>query len=686
MDAGNRIYNCNLPLPSLAEVRNTFRQISGKAKSPKHYLDLVAEVLQKWTGCHCVGIRVLNEEGHLPYESYTGYSYEFWESENFLSVQKDQCACIRAVTGRWEPQDEPVVTRYGSFCCSHTTDYVNSLTSEEKERFRGTCVQYGLESVAVIPLYLQERIIGLVHLADERAGQLSIEVVEFIEWISHFISEAIQEEKLKVSHDRFFDILENASDLIQSVTPDGQYIYVNRAWRETLGYTEEEVKALSVFDVVHPEKWSFCKEGLKIIGRKGVLKNIQTTFVTKDGQFIEVEGSATCRYEDGEPAATRGVFRDVTERKKVEGKLLRSENFLNNIIDAIQDGITVVDKDLTIKRFNAQTKVWFKAQHPQVGKKCFAVFHGRSVPCEDCLTLKTFETGQSQFTEKRTTSKNGQDMWLELKTYPIIEEGKISGVIEYIRDITKRKRAEMGIRIAKEAAEAANRTKSQFLANMSHEIRTPMNGIIGMTELVLETDLTDKQRKYLVLAQKSACSLMNVINDILDFSKIEAKKLELFETEFNLGDLVKQATAFLSILAKEKHITLDCIIYPGLPELILGDADRIRQVLINLIGNAVKFTEKGKVEVRVQAAASEVLFTITDTGPGIPAGKLDDLFNSFTQLDGSLTRKYGGTGLGLAISKRLVEMMNGSIWVESEEGKGSTFSFTVPHKKRRSCL
>jgi len=277
-------------------------------------------------------------------------------------------------------------------------------------------------------------------------------------------------------------------------------------------------------------------------------------------------------------------------------------------------------------------------------------------------------------------------MWLELKTYPIIEEGKISGVIEYIRDITKRKRAEMGIRIAKEAAEAANRTKSQFLANMSHEIRTPMNGIIGMTELVLETDLTDKQRKYLVLAQKSACSLMNVINDILDFSKIEAKKLELFETEFNLGDLVKQATAFLAILAKEKHITLDCIIYPGLPELILGDADRIRQVLINLIGNAVKFTEKGKVEVRVQAAASEVLFTITDTGPGIPAGKLDDLFNSFTQLDGSLTRKYGGTGLGLAISKRLVEMMNGSIWVESEEGKGSTFSFTVPHKKRRSCL
>ncbi len=571
MDAKNN-YKDNAHLPTLTEVRNIFRQISGNAGAPKQYLNLIVEVLQKWTGCRCVGIKVLNEEGYLHYESYTGYSCEFWEAENWLSIENDQCACIRTVTGRWEPQDKPVITRYGSFCCGQTTDYVNSLAPEEKARFRGTCVQYGFESVALIPLYHREGIIGLIHLADERVGQVSIEVVEFLEWVSYFISEAVQQERLKASQDRILE------------------------------------------------------------------------------------------------------------------ELRRSENFLNNVINSIQDGITVLDKDLTIKRINSRIGVWFREQQPQVGKKCFTVFHGRSEPCKDCLTLKTFQTGKSQFIEKRPPFNNGNDVWIEISTYPIIEGGQVSGVIKYARDITKRKKAEMELRVAKEAAEAASRAKSQFLANMSHEIRTPMNGIIGMTELVLETDLTDKQRGYLEMARNSACALMNVINDILDFSKIEAGKLELLEREFNLKELVRQAISLLAVLARDKNITLECVFSPEIPEWIFGDAVRIGQVLINLIGNAVKFTERGKIEVRVQATVQDILFAVSDTGPGIPADKLDDLFKSFTQLDGSLTRKYAGTGLGLAISKRLVKMMHGSIWVESEEGKGSTFFFSIPYKKRRNNL
>jgi two-component system, sensor histidine kinase and response regulator len=262
------------------------------------------------------------------------------------------------------------------------------------------------------------------------------------------------------------------------------------------------------------------------------------------------------------------------------------------------------------------------------------------------------------------------------------KNGRVTGLAGIGRDITHIKKAQEEMKQAREAAEAASRAKSEFLANMSHEIRTPLNGVIGMTELALETELTAEQREYLETVKMSGDSLLTVINDILDFSKIEAGKIDLEAIDFDLRETLESTLKTLALRADQKGLELLCEVAAEVPETVRGDSTRLRQVVTNLVGNAIKFTEAGEIALKVQVEEKRgkvmlLQFAVSDTGIGIPENKRTVIFDAFSQADSSTTRKYGGTGLGLAICARLVDMMGGKIWVESEVGKGSQFHFTL---------
>ncbi len=295
-------------------------------------------------------------------------------------------------------------------------------------------------------------------------------------------------------------------------------------------------------------------------------------------------------------------------------------------------------------------------------------------------TILAGKTWKGEFLNK---DKNGRFFWEQISISPITDQnGKMTHFLAVKENITEKKELLEQLTVSKELAEAANSAKSQFLANMSHEIRTPMNGVIGMTSLLLDTKLTNEQRECTEIIRKSGENLLHLINDILDFSKIEAHMLDLETINFDLRIMLEDTVDILAIGAAEKGLELICLIDPTIPSQLKGDPGRLRQILTNLVGNAIKFTTVGEVVINARLDTTEngvtaIRFSVSDTGIGIPADRLDAIFNPFTQVDGSITRKYGGTGLGLSISKKLAEMMGGEVGIESEMGKGSTFWFTA---------
>jgi two-component system sensor histidine kinase/response regulator len=373
----------------------------------------------------------------------------------------------------------------------------------------------------------------------------------------------------------------------------------------------------------------------------------------------------------------------TTEREKSEQGLRATEARLLAMVGAIDEIVFEFDSAGVFRNVWTTNDAALARPRSEILGASIAHVFGEEIARPFVETVRrVIATGRGESIEYSLPFGN-EVRWFLGRVSPIQPPGEVAKTVcMTARDITTRKQNEDELRRAKEAAEAGSQAKSEFLANISHEFRTPMNGILGMTELILDTDINSEQREYLEMVKSSADSLLRLLSDILDFSKVEAGKVELVEHEFALAQSLAETLQVMRFRAQQKGIELRWRISPGVPDRVVGDATRLRQVLVNLVGNAIKFTEQGEVLVQVetqeQNQARVVLhFRVKDSGIGIPKDKQSMIFDAFTQADSSTTRKYGGTGLGLAITTRLVMLMEGKLWVESELGQGSTFHFTV---------
>ena len=495
----------------------------------------------------------------------------------------------------------------------------------------------------------------------------------------------------------FVSTVENSTDFIGMATLSGEVIYTNPAAREMVGfdpilhqtatkihdyYTEAGKRVLddTVLPTVKAKGWW---------GGEIEFRNFRT------GQAIDTDSSIfIVRHpSSGNPLCMATVTREITERKRQEEELRRTRNHLVEQLQEMDQlyklapvGLGLLDRGLRVLRINERlAAITGRPVHEHIGRT-LAELVPQMTSQVGVIVDRVFASGEPilDLAVRGVTLANLADErdWL-VSYYPVkSSDGAIRCVGGVVQDITELKRVEGELRLAKRRAEAANRAKSEFLANMSHEIRTPLNGVIGMTDLALGTQLTAEQRDFLETAKVSANSLLTVINDILDYSKIEAGKLELEIVDFNPRSCVEEALKTFSFLAHEKNLELLCDIALDVPELVAGDPGRLRQILVNLVSNAIKFTSHGEVALRVAIDAEDgetrvVRFTVSDTGIGIPIEKRVSIFSPFAQADSSTTRKYGGTGLGLTISARLVALMGGKLWLESEVGQGSRFHFTA---------
>ncbi|HEX3152465.1 MAG TPA: response regulator [Gemmataceae bacterium] len=511
-----------------------------------------------------------------------------------------------------------------------------------------------------------------------------------------------EEEALR-SRERFELAVQGSGDGLWDWDLVTNEVYFSPRWKEMIGYADHEIAGMfnEWASRLHPDDVERATATIDAyLSGNSPVYELEHRLRHKDGSYrwILARGAAL-RDGEGRPYRMSGSHTNLTARKAAEEELRHAKDtaenahrLINSILLSLTDGIVVADRDGKFIHFNAEAEriLGIGALEAPVGEWSdrYGVFRPDGVtlcPPEE-LPLARAMRGESVADCELIirNPRKPEGVWISINGRPLCDQsGAQNGGVVAFRNITERKRAEAELHRAKMAAEAANQAKSEFLANMSHEIRTPMNAIIGMAELLSDTELAPDQRDYLDMVRKSADALLGLINDILDFSKIEAGRLDLEETDFSLRDSLADTLTTLSLRAYQKGLELAFQVAADVPDNLTGDPNRLRQIVTNLVGNAVKFTEEGEVVVEVDRVSDNTTndiflhFAVRDTGIGIPAEKQSVIFEAFTQADSSMTRRYGGTGLGLAISTRLVRLMSGRIWVTSQIGRGSTFHFTA---------
>ncbi len=497
-------------------------------------------------------------------------------------------------------------------------------------------------------------------------------------------------ETAETSETRLRSISDSALDAILMMNPKGAISYWNPAAERILGYSSEEALGKDLHDLLVPKQYHAdfytAFPGFLRSGTGNALgKTLERSAIRKDGQEIEVALSLSPAWLEGAWHAV-GMLRDITDRKNMERNLSK----LSAAVEHSPVSIIITARDGAIEYANPKVCQATGYSFGEILGKNPRILKGSEHPREYYQELwKTILSGNEWRGEFYNRNKDGSLVWERASISPICDEsGLITNFVGVKENISEEKRLQSELariaeyeKNARDQAELANRAKSNYLASMSHEIRTPLNSILGMADLLVETELSREQDEYLAVVRSAGETLQGLIDDVLDLSKIEAGMVQLDPTLFNLPDFVQQLISMMSVRAHHKNLSLTSSLAADVPVWLVGDSFRLRQILLNLIGNAIKFTEQGSVSLKIEPvmvseAEIKVEFSVMDTGIGIPDDKLLTVFEAFRQANTSTTRNYGGSGLGLAISRRLVEMMGGVIGVDSTLGVGSCFHFT----------
>ena len=538
-----------------------------------------------------------------------------------------------------------------------------------------------------IPLISSGKVIGImVAFCYESHGGYSERDVELMRLISESLALVLQrkqaEMRLKHNEEKLKTILEYVKVGIQLIDPATKIIlHVNKIVEELIGLPREHI-----IGQTSGRFFALVSSGAAARFDRNI-KDSLAEYLRPDGQKISALKTRVPITVDGNEYCLESLV-DITNYCAAQEKLKQALNEVQAIFDSSPVGILVMFNGIIVKVNRRLGEMLGYSSDELVGQQpeLLHLSHSEYVDFSDNFYRRLADQDLIQV-EYPLKKKNGEEIWFQLNGKALDPSDVTRGSIWILDDITDRRRIATELRNAKEDAESANRAKSEFLANMSHEIRTPLNGIIGLTDLMLDTHMDEGQRYYLDLIKISGDNLLRVINDILDFSKIEAGQMTFEKIDFNFRQILESSIAPLAHLARKNNVALEITVDDEVPDNVSGDPVRLSQIIINLVGNAVKFTSEGRIDIRISKMPDRpnlFLFSIADTGIGIAADKQAGIFDSFTQADGSTTRQYGGTGLGTTISRQLVEMMGGVIWLESPTnefsigGPGTTFSFSIP--------
>ncbi|MHB8381301.1 MAG: PAS domain-containing hybrid sensor histidine kinase/response regulator [Candidatus Binataceae bacterium] len=507
-------------------------------------------------------------------------------------------------------------------------------------------------------------------------------------WIATDITERVlAERELRRKEEYYRSLIEISADTVLVIDEGGMVRFVGGDGPRTLGYSPAEIVGHSALDFVHPENSAGQAINIKAaFAHPGEAIRSEARVMAPNGSWVPVEFMARVSAGlDGKPILV-ATMRNIAERKQAQEELRRREEYFRSLIEASSDFIVAIDRGGIVVFSGGQgLRELAAAASDLIGHSAAEFEHPDDIAEQARLVGWSFEhPGETIRTQVRLRGAAGD--WIPFEFVGRVITGAAGEplLISTGRNFTERTRVESELATARDAALAASRAKSEFVSSMSHEIRTPMNAILGMADLLWDSELNPEQRRYLATAVSSGNALLELINSVLDFAKVESGRLSLEHAKFDLSELIEHVGEMFAVRAIAKNLKLVVRLDPAVALIVEGDAMRLRQILINLVGNAIKFTEQGEITITISPAADKTAegaamleFAVADTGIGLTAAELATVFSPFTQADSSTTRKYGGSGLGLAIVDRLAKLMGGRVWVESTPGTGSNFHFTA---------